>query len=148
MLFCCSMNFFGNSQRISIFSQNWLSQKGALKYSESLFFLAYLKPVNLEENLDLFKQLFLLKPVKWGKYYQKRFFSPQSEPNIAKLCFSVVLKYSGGNSQSCSLFRKKKTISERRTEILRKFVFLNMFEKGKIMRKIWICLNNLFWSKQ
>ncbi len=32
-------------------------------------------------------------------------------------------------------------ISEKSTEILRKFVFLNIFEKGKILRKIWICLN-------
>ena len=30
------------------------------------------------------------------------------------------------------------------TEILRKFVFLNMFEKGQILRKIWMCLNNSF----
>ncbi len=26
----------------------------------------------------------------------------------------------------------------------KKFVFLNMFEKGQIVRKIWICLNNCF----
>ena len=36
----------------------------------------------------------------------------------------------------------KLTISETSTEILRKFVFLNMFEKWKIRRKIWICFNN------
>ena len=36
------------------------------------------------------------------------------------------------------------TILERITEILRKFVFLNKFEKGKVLRKIWICLNNFF----
>ena len=34
---------------------------------------------------------------------------------------------------------KKVTISERSTEILRKFVFLNKFEKEQIQRKIWIC---------
>ena len=39
---------------------------------------------------------------------------------------------------------QKLTISEKSTEILRKFVFLNKFEKGKIRRKIWICLNNFF----
>ena len=43
---------------------------------------------------------------------------------------------------------QKVTISERRTEILTKFVFLNMFENGQILRKIWICLNNSFWSNQ
>ena len=43
---------------------------------------------------------------------------------------------------------QKVTISERRTETLTKFVFLNMFENGQILRKIWICLNNCFWSNQ
>ena len=43
---------------------------------------------------------------------------------------------------------QKVTISERRTEILTKFVFLNMFENGQTLRKIWICLNNCFWSNQ
>ena len=43
---------------------------------------------------------------------------------------------------------QKLTISEKSPEILRKFVFLNKFEKVKIKRKIWICLNNFFWSNQ
>ena len=43
---------------------------------------------------------------------------------------------------------KKVTISESSTEILRKFVFLNKFEKGQILIKISICLNNYFWSNQ
>ncbi len=34
------------------------------------------------------------------------------------------------------------------TEILRKFVFLTMFLKEQILRKIWISLNKFFWSKQ
>ena len=36
------------------------------------------------------------------------------------------------------------TISKRNTEKLRKFVFLNMFEKGKTLKKNWICLTNVF----
>ncbi len=43
---------------------------------------------------------------------------------------------------------KKVTISETSNEILRKFVFLTMFEKEQILRKIWISLNNYFWSNQ
>ena len=42
----------------------------------------------------------------------------------------------------------KVTIAETRTEILRKFVFLTMFEKGQIRRIIWICLNNGFLTNQ
>ena len=45
-----------------------------------------------EENLDLFKQLFFIKPVK-GDKYEQNCFSPQSEPHSAKLCISVVLKH-------------------------------------------------------
>ena len=40
------------------------------------------------------------------------------------------------------------TIAETSAEILRKFVFLTMFEKGQIPRKIWICLNNSLWSNR
>ena len=38
-------------------------------------FLPGLKAANPEENLDLFKQLYLIKPVKWDKYIKKKFFS-------------------------------------------------------------------------
>ena len=71
--------------------------KRALKYSESLLFLPFLKGKNPEENLDLFKLLFWIKPVKWDKYIKKSF-SPQSKPHTAKLCLSVVLKHICGNS--------------------------------------------------
>ena len=43
---------------------------------------------------------------------------------------------------------KKVTISERRTEIHRKLVFLNMCEKRVNLEKIWICLNSSFLSNQ
>ena len=66
-----------------------------------------------------------------GEILIKTFFSPQSEPHTAKLCFSVVLKHFVENSQRTSIFSQKMAISERSTVILRKFVFLNMFEKGK-----------------
>ena len=42
----------------------------------------------------------------------------------------------------------KVTISQMSTEILRKFVFLTIFEKVLILRKIWIRLSNFFWSNQ
>ena len=70
--------------------------------------------------------------------------SRQSEPHTANLCFSVVLKLFQANTLQTSLFSQKMTISERSTEILRKFVFLNKFEKGQTKMNIWICLNNCF----
>ena len=62
-----------------------------------------------------------------GQILTKNCFSPQNVPHAAKLCFPVVLKHFWANSPKTSLFSQKMTISERSTEILRKFVFLNKF---------------------
>ena len=62
-----------------------------------MFFLPCLKGANTEENFNLFKQLFLIKPKKGDKYIKKSV-SPQSESHTAKLCLSAVLKHFGGNS--------------------------------------------------
>ena len=48
--------------------KKWLSQKGALKYSEGFFPYHVWKAANPEENLDLIKQLFLIKQVKGDEY--------------------------------------------------------------------------------
>ena len=64
-------------------------------------------------------------------------------PHTAKLCFSVVLKHFRGNSQRTSLFSPKSDYLRKNTELLWKFVFLNMFEKGQILKKIWICFKTL-----
>ena len=61
-----------------------------------MFFLPCLKGENTEENFDLFKQVFLIKPKK-GIYINKKRFSPQSEPHTVKLCLSDVLKNFCGN---------------------------------------------------
>ena len=49
---------------------------------------------------------FFIKPVK-GDTIKKKI-SPQSEPPRAKLCFSVVLKHFGRNSERSSLFSQKR----------------------------------------
>ncbi len=74
----------------------------------------------------------------------KTCFSPKCDPHTAKLCFSVALKHFGGNSQRLLFIVKKVAITERNIETNRKFVFLNIFEKLQILRKIWICLNKCF----
>ena len=74
--------------------------------------------------MDLFKQLFLIKPVKWGKY-NKNCFSLLSEPHTAKLCFSVVLKHFGEIHRELLFLVKKAAISEKTTEKVRNlFMFL------------------------
>ena len=43
----------------------------------------------------------------------------------------VVLKHFLGKFTETSLFSQKKRLSERSSEILRRFLYLNTFEKGK-----------------
>ena len=45
------------------------------------------------------------------------------------------------------LFNQKMTISESSMEKIRKFVFLNKFEKDQIQRKNWICCKQPFLFK-
>ena len=89
------------------------------------------------------KQLFLIKPMKEEKYL-KFFFSPQTEPDTAKLCFTNFEAFWGIFTENFYFLSKK---WQKGTDTLRKFVFLNMFEKAQIPKKIWICLNN-FLSNQ
>ena len=118
--------------------------------------------------MDLFKQLFLIKSEKWdiimfakvlilwkiwiclnncfwsnqknGININKNCFSPKTEPHTAKLCLSVVLMLLGEIHRGLFFLDTKVTLSKKITEILRKFVFLTMSEKGQILRKVWICL--------
>ena len=67
MLFCCFEAFWGKfTVNFPFYSKKWLSLRGVLKHSESLFLLTCLKRVNPEVNLNMFKPYFLIKPVKWG----------------------------------------------------------------------------------
>ena len=140
MLFCCFEAFCGIfTENFSYYSKNWLSLNRAQKYSESLFFLTNLKRSKSFGKLDWFKQLFLIKPVKWGKSLKKNFFLYKVS-HI--LYFFVVLKHIGENSQRISLFIQKSGYLRKEHWNTQKFVFLNKFEKGQILRKICICLNN------
>ena len=75
MPFCCFKAFLEKFIENFSYRHKMTISKRALKYSESLLFLPCLKGKNPEENLDLFKLLFLIKPVKGDKYQQKLFFS-------------------------------------------------------------------------
>ena len=70
----------------------------------------------------------------------KTCFSPQNESYTAKLCFLLFLIIFGEIHRELLFLVIKGAISERNIEILRNF-FFNKFEKGQILRKIWICLN-------
>ena len=81
---------------------------------------------------------------KRGQILTKIVFLPKVS-HRAKLWFSVFWSIFGLIHWKLLFLDKNVTILERSPEILRKFVFLNKFENGKILRKIWICLNYCFW---
>ena len=112
----------------------------------NLIFLPCSEGPNSEENLDLFKQLFMIKQVKEDKYYKTCFLQKvrHIKQNYAFLLFWSIF----GEFMENFFFNIKVTIAETSTEKLSHNVFLTMFEKGKILRKIWICLNNFFWTNQ
>ena len=60
--------FWVNSQRTSLFSQKVTLPETSMKYSESLYFSPSLKGAYPDESLNLFKKMFLIKPVKGDKY--------------------------------------------------------------------------------
>ena len=57
------------------------------------------------------------------------------------------MKHFRENSLKSSLFSQKITISERSSELLRKIVLLNNFEKNEIQRKIWILYKQMFFDQ-
>ena len=69
MPLCCFEAFWGNSLRTFLFiykidyyrNEHWYTQKVCFSYH-------VWKGANPKENLGLFKQMFLIKPVKGDKY--------------------------------------------------------------------------------
>ena len=70
-----SKYFPANSQKNSLFNQNWRSQKEAQNKFE-IFFLNSLEKGQIQRKIRIFwKQPFLFKARKMDKYKQKLFFS-------------------------------------------------------------------------
>ena len=70
MPFCCFETFLGEIHRELIFLdiKVAISETSTEILREFVFLTMFEKGQNPEENLDLFKQLFLIKPVKGNKY--------------------------------------------------------------------------------
>ena len=90
----------------------------------------------------------MYKAVKGDKYKQKLFF--HNKMSHIQLIYAFLSFWSFFREIHWKLLFliQKLTISVRSSEILRKFVFLNKFEKEEILRKIWLILNNPFCTKQ
>ena len=85
MPFCCFEAFLGKFTENFFFVKNVTISETSTEKLRSLFLFPCLNRSNSEKYLDLFKQLFLIKPVKGDKYYQKKFFST----NWATYCLTM-----------------------------------------------------------
>ena len=101
----------------------------------NFFFLPCLKGSNPEDNLDLFKQLFSIKPLKRINIKKTVF--------LHKVCH-ILLNYVnllfwcnfGGIQNELFFSVKKVSLSETKLEILKMFVFLTLFERGISWEKL------------
>ena len=85
MLSCYLKTISDNSLKTFLFTPKIDNLRKEHRNTPKVFFSQQVrKDANPEENLDLFKELLLIKPVKWDKYEQK-LFSPQNEPYTAEL---------------------------------------------------------------
>ena len=102
---------------------------------------------NIQKKIwTFYKQPFLFKAIKRDNI-KKNCFSQLTKPHTAKPWFPVVLKHFRGNSLKIFHLGQKNYISERSSEIKRKFVFLNKCVKEQIQRKIRICCKQPFLFK-
>ena len=81
-----------------------------------------------------------------GQILTKTVFLPKVSHIQINYTFLFFWRNFGKNSPRTSLFSQKMTISEGSSEILRKCVFLNMFEKGESCVKLRFIYTNLFYK--
>ena len=131
MFLCCFEAFWWKfNENLSFYSKNWLSQKDAQKYLQSLFLSTSLKRSKSRGKLGFVVKKIFVQSIKSWTNINKNCFPPQNEPHTAKLFFSVVLKHFRANSLKTSLFSQKVTILGRSTEVLRKLFFLTSLKRG------------------
>ena len=145
MLFCCFEAFWGKFTKNSLLVKKvTISERSTEILRKFVFLNKFEKDQIKEENLDLFKQLFLIKPVK-GENINKNCFSPQNEPHTAKRCFSVVLKHFWGNSLKNSLFIQKSGLSQKEAQKhSERLLFSTSLKRRKSRGKFGFGVNKCF----
>ena len=119
--------------------------EGALKYSESSFFLTTSKRVISWGKFGFIITTDFEQTSKWGQILTKTVFLHKMshiQLNYAFLSFwsyFILIHWK-------LLFLVQKWLFHKRAQKYSEIRFLIMFEKGKILRKFWISLNNSFWS--
>ena len=110
-----------------------LSLKGALNYTESLFFLTSFKRGKYWVNLICLNNCIISNQLNWGKYLQKLDFLlkvSHIQLNYAFLLFLSIFV----EIHRELLVLVIKWLSQKGIQNAQKSVFLNMFEKGQILR--------------
>ena len=144
MPFCFLKNFGGNSCKHFFSAIKVTISETSTEIFRKVFFVTCLKVANTGENLELFKQLFLIKPVKGVKLKKQTVFLQKVSHILLNYVFLLFWSIFGEIHRELFFLDIKVIIVEMSTKILKKFVFPTMFEKRQIVRKIWICLNNCF----
>ncbi len=133
--------------KLLFFVKKVTSQKDAQKYSEIFFFLTSLKSGPTKSKIWICLNNCFWSSQWKGENINKNFFflkMSHIQRNYTFLWFwSIFRKF----PWKLHFLVKKVAISETIPEILRKFVFLNKFEKGQIQKKIWIFCKQPFLFK-
>ena len=141
------MHFRAYSLKNSLFSQKNILERSS-EINRKFVSLNKIEKEQIQRKIRICcKQSFLLKAVKQDKYKQKNILllkTSNIQLNYPSLLFCSIL---GEVHWKILFLVKKVTISERITEILRKLIFLNKFEKAQILRKILICFKQNFLIK-
>ena len=137
----------GNSLKTSLFSQKSDYLRKNFRYTRNIFFLNNLKRSKSREKLGFVLNTLFVQSSKIGQLKTKKLFLLKMSPIELNYAFLLFFGLFGEIHRKCLFLVQKVTISEISSEILRRFVFLNKFEKGKSGGKLGYVVNKPFCWK-
>ena len=131
MLLCCFETFLGKfTEKFSFYSKNYYLRKNLRNTQKHYFSQQFWKGEKPEENLDLVKTTVFGQRSKLGQLLTKTVYIQKMSHIQLNYAFLLFISIIGLIHSKHPFLVQKVSISERSTKILRKFVFLNKFEKG------------------
>ena len=138
------MHFWRNSLKTSLFIKKLTISERSSEILRKITFRNKFENEKIQRKFWIWcKQLFV-QSSKMGQLLTKTVFlhkMSRIQLNYASLLFWSIF---GLIHWKLLFLFKKLSISEKSTEILRKFVFLDKFEMGQVLKKIWICCKQPF----
>ena len=130
-------NFGGNSLKTSLFIPKIYYLRNKLRNTQKDYFCQQVwKGEKSEEILDLVETTVFVQSSKMGQLLTTNVSLHKISHIQLNYAFLLFWSIFGLIHWKLLFLVQKVTISERRTEILRKFIFLNKFERGKPRGKI------------